>query len=36
LRIIESTPLPAGLTEPVFWHINRFDSPERARSCWIG
>src|SRR5262245_39481883 len=30
--IIESKPLPEGLTEPVFWHIDRFDSPDRARA----
>jgi len=31
--IIESKPLPEGLREPVFWHIDRFDSPERARAA---
>jgi quercetin dioxygenase-like cupin family protein len=31
--IIESKPLPEGLTEPVFWHIDRFDSPDRARAA---
>ena len=31
--IIQSKPLPEGLTEPVFWHIDRFDSPERARAA---
>ena len=31
--IIQSKALPEGLTEPVFWHIDRFDSPERARAA---
>jgi quercetin dioxygenase-like cupin family protein len=31
--IIESKPLPDGLTEPVFWHIDRFDSPAAARAA---
>src|SRR5688572_6112372 len=31
--IIQSKLLPQGLTEPVFWHIDRFDSPERARAA---
>jgi quercetin dioxygenase-like cupin family protein len=31
--IIQSKPLPEGLQEPVFWHIDRFDSPERARAA---
>ena len=31
--IIQSKPLPEGLTEPVFWHIDRFDSAERARAA---
>jgi quercetin dioxygenase-like cupin family protein len=31
--IIESKPLPEGLREPVFWHIDRFDAPERARAA---
>jgi quercetin dioxygenase-like cupin family protein len=31
--IIQSKPLPEDLTEPVFWHIDRFDSPERARAA---
>ena len=31
--IIQSKPLPEGLTEPVFWHIDRFDSPDRARAA---
>ena len=34
--IIQSKPLPEGLAGPVYWHIDRFDSPERARSRWIG
>jgi hypothetical protein len=29
--IIESKVLPDGIKEPVFWHIDRFDSLERAR-----
>src|SRR5689334_19497779 len=29
--IVERKPLPATLKEPVFWHIDRFDSAERAR-----
>jgi quercetin dioxygenase-like cupin family protein len=28
--IVERKPLPATLKEPVFWHIDQFDSPERA------
>ena len=28
--IIPGKLLPEGLTEPVFWHIDRFDSPDRA------
>ena len=31
--IIQSKALREGLTEPVFWHIDRFDSPERARAA---
>ena len=31
--IIQSKPLPEGLTEPVFWHIDRFESAERARAA---
>jgi quercetin dioxygenase-like cupin family protein len=31
--IIEKKEMPAGLKEPVFWHIDRFDSPERARAA---
>lgn len=31
--IIEKKPLPVGLKEPVFWHIDRFDSSERARTA---
>ena len=31
--IIASKVLPAGLKEPVFWHIDRFDSLERARAA---
>ena len=29
--IIENKLLPDGLKEPLFWHIDRFDSAERAR-----
>ena len=29
--IIESKVLPDGLKEPLFWHIDRFESSERAR-----
>jgi quercetin dioxygenase-like cupin family protein len=29
--IVESKALPDGIKEPVFWHIDRFDSLERAR-----
>jgi quercetin dioxygenase-like cupin family protein len=31
--IIPGKLLPEGLTEPVFWHIDRFDSPDRARAA---
>ena len=31
--IIESKALPDGLKEPLFWHIDRFDSLERARTA---
>jgi quercetin dioxygenase-like cupin family protein len=31
--IVESKVLPDGLKEPVFWHIDRFDSLERARAA---
>jgi quercetin dioxygenase-like cupin family protein len=30
--IIENKLLPDGLKEPLFWHIDRFDSAERART----
>jgi len=30
--IVEKKPLPADLKEPVFWHIDRFDSSERAQA----
>jgi len=29
--IVENRLLPADLREPVFWHIDRFDSPEAAK-----
>src|SRR5882757_4381941 len=31
--IIEKKTLPVSLKEPAFWHIDRFDSPERARAA---
>jgi quercetin dioxygenase-like cupin family protein len=31
--IIQSKVLPDGLKEPLFWHIDRFDSQERARTA---
>jgi quercetin dioxygenase-like cupin family protein len=31
--IIESKVLPDGLAAPVFWHVDRFDSLERARNA---
>ena len=31
--ILETKLLPAGLREPVFWHIDRFDSQTAARSA---
>jgi len=31
--IVETKLLPAELKEPVFWHIDRFDSLERARAA---
>lgn len=31
--IIESKVLPDGLKEPLFWHIDRFDSAELARAA---
>ena len=31
--VFPSKPLPEGLTEPVFWHIDRFDSAARARAA---
>jgi quercetin dioxygenase-like cupin family protein len=31
--IIEKKALPAGLKEPVYWHIDRFDSAEGARAA---
>jgi quercetin dioxygenase-like cupin family protein len=30
--IVEKRPLPATLKEPVFWHIDRFDSAGRAQA----
>ncbi len=31
--IIQTKTLPDGLSEPVFWHIDRFESAERARAA---
>jgi quercetin dioxygenase-like cupin family protein len=31
--IVETKALPTGLTGPLFWHIDRFDSVEGARSA---
>jgi hypothetical protein len=31
--IIDNKPLPDGLKEPLFWHIDALDSPERARAA---
>src|SRR5215510_13235129 len=31
--IIEDKLLPEGLKEPLFWHIDRFDSAEHARKA---
>ena len=31
--IIDSKPLPEGLKEPVFWHIDRFESGDAARAA---
>ena len=31
--VFQSKPLPEGLTAPVFWHIDRFDSADRARAA---
>lgn len=31
--IVENKLLPANLKEPVFWHIDRFDSLQRARAA---
>jgi quercetin dioxygenase-like cupin family protein len=31
--LVEDKPLPATLKEPLFWHIDRFDSGERARAA---
>lgn len=31
--IIPGKVLPEGLTAPVLWHIDRFDSPARARAA---
>jgi quercetin dioxygenase-like cupin family protein len=31
--IIQNKLLPDGLKEPLFWHIDRFDSAERARTA---
>ena len=31
--VVETKALPDGLKEPVFWHIDRFESVERARKA---
>jgi quercetin dioxygenase-like cupin family protein len=31
--LVENKPLPETLKEPLFWHIDRFDSGERARAA---
>ena len=31
--VLESKILPEGLAEPVFWHIDRFDSLKQARAA---
>src|SRR5258707_15792243 len=31
--LVENKVLPATLKEPLFWHIDRFDSGERARAA---
>jgi quercetin dioxygenase-like cupin family protein len=31
--ILETRALPTGLKGPLFWHIDRFDSPDRARAA---
>jgi quercetin dioxygenase-like cupin family protein len=31
--LVENIPLPATLKEPLFWHIDRFDSGESARGA---
>src|SRR5882724_7847136 len=30
--LVENKPLPEGLKEPLFWHIDRFSSGEEARA----
>lgn len=30
--LVENKPLPEGLKEPLFWHIDQFDSGEEARA----
>ena len=30
--LVENKPLPEGLTEPLFWHIDKFSSGEEARA----
>ena len=30
--IVENKPLPNTLKEPVFWHIDQFDSADRAKA----
>jgi quercetin dioxygenase-like cupin family protein len=31
--VFQTKPLPDGVTEPAFWHIDRFDSADRARGA---
>src|SRR3989440_12777568 len=33
--IIENKPLPGNLKEPLFWHIDRFGTGERARAAVV-
>jgi quercetin dioxygenase-like cupin family protein len=31
--LVENKPLPVSLKDPLFWHIDRFDSADRARAA---
>src|SRR6266853_6064872 len=33
--IIENKPLPGNLKQPLFWHIDRFETGERARAAVV-